>query len=167
MDVSCLLQVEDIYSASCGILRVLHPELFSLLQSKELMSRVKSSGFQNGPQAIPRMPFLFKKRFAKCKKADHRLFFFTLGATTLQARCQTIFIQDNGVLCCTDVCAALMLRSDKRLQTISSSLQKQKLLPCFTKRGGHTSSPQVALLELLSVPGVLLPILLKMQHTHS
>lgn len=56
--------------------------------SKKFMSRIRSFGFQKGFQAVPKMSFLLKKRFASCKKADHRKFgFFTLGTATPQKRC--------------------------------------------------------------------------------
>lgn len=90
VEVSCLLQVEDPASVSCAIFKNLaaikvcfFPDL-----STEFMSKIKSFGFQKGFQAVPKMSFLLKKRFANYKKTDHRKFgFFTLGATTLQARC--------------------------------------------------------------------------------
>lgn len=99
---------------------------FSPLQRKEFMTMIRSFGFQKRPQAVPktlsnRNAITSQKRFAKCKKKKKKKL-FSLVPPLFKQDARQSFAQENGLLCCTNVCAAFVLRSYKRSKTISSSL---------------------------------------------
>lgn len=127
--LSYLFQVIDLCSVACysGIKKLAPIKtIFPSLQRKEFMTAIVSFGFQKQPKAAPKTKRNTSAIYPKKGTARHKMitrnFFCASGTLAFQARCLTNFHSREKCIVLHKVDAAFMLRSYKRLKTVSSSL---------------------------------------------